>query len=381
MKLLLNATTLNTGGALQAAVNFIEQALFDDTVDWHFAVSKQVMEQLSAATKIPLKQQSFSIFNKSPSKNLLSRKNLVLLEKQLNPQAVFTLFGPAYVKFRSTHIMGFAEPWVTHPNEHALSIEQSPLKRIIRDLHTSYKRKWLAAADAWLVEAEISKRGIIKILGCEEKHVAVLPNGCRDIYQTVTTRANFVGEDSVLKILYISAYYPHKNFEIIPLVAKELKKVMPSQKFKFTLTIDSQKEEVKKIINCAENLGVSELIEFIGQVPVAVAPNLYRESHIAFIPSLLETYSATYSEAMTCGLPIVTSELDFATAICGNAATYFAPNNAKSAAMAIKSIATDSTLRKKNIDSGISISRNLPSGQNKYNSSKNFVLKTSSSRT
>lgn len=373
MKILFNATTLNKGGALQASINFIEQALTDSEIDWHFAISTHVLDQLNNAIDISYSRDQFTVFEKSPAKNLAFRKKLKTLEQSINPDVVFTLFGPAYVQFHAKHVMGFAEPWVTHANSYALAIEKNLIKKTIRDLHTMYKRRWLSFADAWLVEAAIAKRGIERILNSKESRVCVLPNGCRDIYKTITTRTDFVEEDEILKILYISAYYPHKNFEIIPYVAYKLKEIMPNRPFKFILTINPDNAEVKKIIQTSIKLDVSSSIDFTGEIPVSKGSDLYRDSHIAFIPSLLETYSATYSEAMTCGLPIVTSDLEFATSICEDAALYFLPNNAESAALSISSIATDADLRKRKIRAGKIISEKLPSAKSKYDFSKKFI--------
>jgi len=49
-----------------------------------------------------------------------------------------------------------------------------------------------------------------------------------------------------------------------------------------------------------------------------------------FLPTFLESFSGTYLEAMHFGLPILTSDLDFAHAVCGDAAIYFDPWNAAS---------------------------------------------------
>lgn len=374
MKILFNATTLNIGGALQAATNFIEKAISDSEVDWHFAISRQVETQLNEFTDITLWHRKFSIFDKTPAKNISFRKKLSSLEQAIKPNGVFTLFGPAYVNFHAPHIMGFAEPWVTHPNEYALALKRSMIGRVIRDAHTGYKRYWLRKADAWLVEAEIAKLGIQKILGSNSLYIGVLPNGCRDIFKHISTRANFTEADNLIQILYISAYYPHKNFEIVPYVARELSRLLPNRRFKFLLTIDSNKKEVETIAEIARRINVGNSIEFIGSVPVAQAADLYQNSHVAFIPSLLESFSATYSEAMTCGLPIVTSELNFATSICGDAALYFRPNDALHAAQQIAALITDSQLRTQKINHGYVVSQQLPSSQEKYAFCKSFLL-------
>ena len=71
-----------------------------------------------------------------------------------------------------------------------------------------------------------------------------------------------------------------------------------------------------------------------------------------FFPSLLESFSATYLEAMHFGLPILTSDLDFARYICGDAALYFNPWNPSDIIEKICILRDNNNLRKKLVDEG-----------------------------
>jgi glycosyltransferase involved in cell wall biosynthesis len=50
------------------------------------------------------------------------------------------------------------------------------------------------------------------------------------------------------------------------------------------------------------------------------------------LPSVLESFSANYPEAMISGVPIITTDLPFAQEIFGRAALYFKPLNSADAA-------------------------------------------------
>ena len=73
---------------------------------------------------------------------------------------------------------------------------------------------------------------------------------------------------------------------------------------------------------------------------------LYKQADIMFQPTLLESFTATYPEAMRMEVPIVTSDLEFAHGLCGNAAVYYSPLDAEKAGEAIYKVATDNELRK-----------------------------------
>ena len=66
--------------------------------------------------------------------------------------------------------------------------------------------------------------------------------------------------------------------------------------------------EVEAILDQAQALGVAEHIYNAGPVHVADMPTLYQDCHISFMPTLLETASATYPESVAMGLPVVSNE-------------------------------------------------------------------------
>ena len=69
----------------------------------------------------------------------------------------------------------------------------------------------------------------------------------------------------------------------------------------------------------------------------------YKKASCVFQPTLAEVFSATYLEAMAMGVPIITSDLDFARDVCGNAAYYFNPDDDR-AANALAKIILNETL-------------------------------------
>lgn len=59
----------------------------------------------------------------------------------------------------------------------------------------------------------------------------------------------------------------------------------------------------------AQELGVSERVEFLGARPNQEMPELLREADLAVIPSLMEATSIAALEAMSCGLPVAASRV------------------------------------------------------------------------
>jgi len=68
-------------------------------------------------------------------------------------------------------------------------------------------------------------------------------------------------------------------------------------------------------------------IIFLGNVPYEELPFLYSACMIFVYPSTCESFGMTLVEAMACGAPILTSNIEPMTEICANAAIYFDPTN------------------------------------------------------
>ena len=103
---------------------------------------------------------------------------------------------------------------------------------------------------------------------------------------------------------------------------------------------------IRFVLTCKEgDLTISEKskrhIVFVGKIDVSECPALYEQSDIMFMPSLMECFTATYPEAMRMEIPIVTTDLEFARGLCGDAACYYSAVDPAAAAEAIYKVSTN----------------------------------------
>lgn len=87
-------------------------------------------------------------------------------------------------------------------------------------------------------------------------------------------------------------------------------------------------------------------------LPVEKLPSVYSQCDVAFQPTLLECFTATFPEAMRMELPLVACDLEFVHGLCGDAALYFPWNDAEKAADQIYRVYTNSVIREKQIKYG-----------------------------
>ncbi len=260
--------------------------------------------------------------------------------------AVLTIFGPSRWCPRVPHLCGFAMP--------ALVIPESPfftsinIKERIRWALWCSIRKWAfrkCADTFWTENAYISER--LKDL-YKGKTIYTVSNYYNQVFDEPDKwrRDNKLPDFHGTTCLSVSSPIDHKNFKIIPDIVRHLKKVKPEFNVRFVLTFTYEDSEMTVPDD------VRDGIVFLGKVDVSEVPYLYEQADIMFMPSLLECFSATYPEAMRMEKPIVTTDLEFARGLCGNAACYYSAVDAKSAADAIYKVATDKEYAKRLVENG-----------------------------
>lgn len=366
MKVLVNATTCVIGGGVQVASAFISQAIRDTQgCDFRFAVSERVMQNLNSAIQHNKRIIMAAPSPARPCDGTAARKTLRSLEAEFRPDVVFTVFGPAYLRFDSPHVCGFANPWVLQRSDIAMSI-LNPIERLRVLAECIYKKNNLYANDYYWVETELAKQGLLRLLNIPATCVRVIPNVYSDIFEEASQKVYARSDNNNVRIFCLAAPYPHKNLKIIPAIASALNKKANAKYFRFIVTLPLDGPEVRSFWMKAKELNVVDMIENAGILKLQDCPQWYGTSDIVILPTLLEVFSATYLEAMVMGKPIVTTNLDFAHDICGDAAIYYEPFSAHGAAAAIEEIAGDQCLYRSLVQKGKVQLTKYPSPIEKY---------------
>ncbi|MCH2181528.1 MAG: glycosyltransferase [Mariniblastus sp.] len=334
----LNMTTLNQGGVLQRAVSFIENMPTGlDAFQWRLFISKRVKQELDQRA-IQL-DCPVSVFEHSPARRASLRHQIARAIDATSPGLVFTFCGPSYLKLSAPELMGVADGWVTHSTRQAYRSLSPWQNRLGLYLASRYKRGWFGTAQQWIVQTETAKRGLAERCHVPTDKIHVVPNALAPWYQT-DEPIELRQAGQTLRILYFAAPYAHKRHAWLPAICKVIEE-LGERNFEIVITIDPSSPIAQKVMAEARRLGVANRIVNLGSVPVADGLNVYRGAHICFVPSILETFSATYLEAMATRTPIVACDLDFARETCGQAAVYFEPASPRDAARKILETATD----------------------------------------
>ena len=99
----------------------------------------------------------------------------------------------------------------------------------------------------------------------------------------------------------------------------------------------------------------------IGPVDINDCPYLYSKSDALFLPTLVETFSASYPEAMIMNKPILTSDYPFSRSVCKDAALYFDPYDINDVMSKIFEITSNKDLYNSLINKGSFCVKRMPS--------------------
>jgi glycosyltransferase involved in cell wall biosynthesis len=94
-----------------------------------------------------------------------------------------------------------------------------------------------------------------------------------------------------------------------------------------------------------ERHSVTPYVHFVGPVPETQLPSLYRGAQALVFASLYEGFGLPLLEAMSCGTPVLTSNVTAMPEVAGDAALLVDPTSVEQIADAMTRIVRDSSLR------------------------------------
>lgn len=343
MRILINTATTFKGGSIQSAKSFIEECRHFTEHEFLVVLGLNLISQIDEKTfpsnfkffKIPYRPATRVFGFKDPAEFLMK------IENEQKPDIVFTTSGPAYWRPKVLHLMGYnLGHYIYNDSPY---FQEIPWKRRMKwKLKGKVIRYFVQRdADAYVVQTKDVMYRLREWLQTE-KPITTVSNTYGEQYNNFTkVSSNFLPElkKTEFRFLILSAYYDHKNLEIlnelIPLIQKN-----KGHNIKFVTTLPDDtfgkiftEQSRKNLLN-------------VGPVKPDDCPQLYLETQAVFLPTLLECFSATYAEAMKMKSPIITTDLGFAKTICGSAALYFDPINAQDAYTKIMDLVGDPILYK-----------------------------------
>ena len=293
MKILTFLTNIDqTKGGPSRSVPLFVRGLSEMGIDVTLMVIKSDDMNLHALdgtfAKVHLLDPSYT---KKDLENFVEKERFDVIHGQCIWEPLFHQMRLAADKHQIPFILtprGTLEPW---------SLQQSKWKkRIARWL---YQDKDLKRCACIYATAEMEAQHI-RDLGFKNP-ICIIPNGIETEGYPCRNDASMVKK----RILFLSRIHPKKGIEVLIEAFSRL-----HQEFQdwSVMIVGNGEDEYRKALNeKVAKLGLSDKIQILAPVFGAAKMKIYQESSVFCLPSYSENFGMVIAEAMSCGLPTITT--------------------------------------------------------------------------
>ena len=357
MRVLVDCVPILVGGGVQAAVAVLAGLRDRPNVVWKAVLPFAIKNGLPS--DFCNDERLIYVNRRSQMDRIWLKFRLQKIEHDFAPDVVFTVFGPALFKARAPHLVGFARPHLIYDDDLRLRTG------LIYQGVDYFQRRSFCEADHLVVETETARARLSRYLSIEPTRISVVGNCPNLLLQRLSNDAD--QSNSRFDILIPSTHFPHKNLEIIPKVASAMQQRAPGLDFEFRLTLPPDEAGWQGIKAAAEQLGVGHRVTTLGVVRITDLSRAYHDASAIFLPTLREVSTAVYPESFFFRRPLVTSNMDFAVELCGDAALFVDPLDPQSSADKLVALAADPELRRSLVDAGVrQLAKMYPTAEQKF---------------
>jgi glycosyltransferase involved in cell wall biosynthesis len=326
VKIVVNAVPLRVAGGRSVGLNFIASAprLAPDCEIVAFVPSGCGYEGINAP--------NLSVRPVPPSFHRLALRPAIdwiwwprTLARE-SPAVVFSM-GNIPLPTHLPQVVVLQQAFITHANSEAWNAYSAVEAMQLRFLARAF-RKRARYASIVATQTEVCAERVRSDYGV--KCVVVVPNAATPLpADRAPHELTSLPRNPGPTLVCLSRYYPHKNIEVFLPLAREIRAAHSSVRLVTTFDAADHRKAADLLAR-RESEGLGDVWVNLGAVDRADIPRLLSSCSGLLLPTLLESYSGTYVEAMQYGLPIFTSDRDFAHEVCGEGAFYFDPHSPQS---------------------------------------------------
>lgn len=219
--------------------------------------------------------------------------------------------------------------------------------------------KWMPFSYRWtdhiIAISQYTKKDIIKTLKISSEKITVIyeagDENCKRIndHNKISLIKNKFGIKGDYMI-HIGTLSPRKNLEFLIKVYAQVLKKNP----KIKLVITGKKGwYYQNLFDITNKLGLEKKIIFTGYIEDSEKSALYSGAKVFLFPSLYEGFGLPPLEAMSCGTPVVSSNVTSIPEVIDEAGILLSPYDKKAWIQAINKLLSDNNFRKKMVEKSL----------------------------
>ena len=348
MKILVNALSAKKGGIVTYTKN-LQEAFISRGIDSTIAVPKE-FESKSSGSVFNLDVADYS----PPHRLIWEQTSWRRIVKWANPDILFSSanFGLLYSPVPQILLLregGLFDPFYLAN----MTAEQGVALAFSRNMRRRLMLASARRADQIMTPTKAMRDMVAKWSPELINKCSVNPYGTLIAKFRPTEPKRAWRGDGMLRILYVSVYYPHKVPGLVCQVVEQLNKEgIPSH-----ATITMSPDEFGLMRGGAVDQGIVVEASKRGFVTLGhhdydTLPDLYRSHDVFVFPSVSETFGHPMAEAMSSGLPVIASDTQINREICGDAGLFFKPFSVSQLAALIHQMDNDPQSRQRMAEKG-----------------------------
>ncbi len=209
-----------------------------------------------------------------------------------------------------------------------------------------------AQARGLIAVSQATKDDACRLLGLDERKVEVIPNGIApgyfDVPEPEAERVRAAYKLPENFALYLGTIEPRKN---VPRMLDAWAALQDTDREGWQLILAGpvgweQQSTVERIRRGGNSL------RYLGYVPEADLPGLFRAAKFFVYPSLYEGFGLPPAQALAAGIPVLTSAVSSLPEVCGPGAIYVDPKSESELSHAFRRLIADASLRTQLAESG-----------------------------
>lgn len=357
MNILINLSTLKSGGGQNVAMNFLHsfsKIKIDDGKIFFFVAKNSephhFLEKIKypyflVTPRNPLKRILFEIFNGNGYLN----KNKI--------DIIYSYFGIGLFCRKIPQVSGSADSNLYFP-EIDFWANYTGLARLKRWIVDLYRIWGIKRSDAVVFENEALELRAKKLF--KLKCTKLIKPSINFEFENKPFKLPISIGKSVPKGLFLCGWHPNKNYAIIPEIASELKRIGISFHFLITAPLDnsSMHKNFEKLIH---KYNVHDMVSVVGPVPKDQLQSLYDQIDYVFLLSKLESFSNNIIESWFFKKPLIISNAVWSRSICGDAAIYVERDNIRDIVDKVVDILSNDVVKMITISKGLEQLEKYPS--------------------
>ncbi len=205
----------------------------------------------------------------------------------------------------------------------------------------------LRSSMAIIADSQSTKDDILDNFSVSEEKVKVVPLAASEVFRPLEPDRSLIHNKGLFKdyVLYVGDLQPRKNLRHL-LEAYAMLPLRLKDNFDITFVGNPRNEEsLNELKSSVDDLGIEKNVKLLGYVDLQSLVNIYNGASLFVYPSLLEGFGIPVLEALSCGLPTITSNVSSMPEVVGDAAILIDPYSVEEIAQAMESLLYNESLK------------------------------------